>query len=99
VADQRSSAETTIRQLLNQTDGLSTKTGRSFQGNGDTSDGALEEAVRKLSTVELTRPVGETFQYSTINYSVLGLIVQTVSGESYETYIQEHIFDALKMSP
>jgi CubicO group peptidase (beta-lactamase class C family) len=98
VADERASAEITVRHLLNQTSGLSTKTGRSFQGNGDTSDGALEKAVRKLSTVELTQPVGETFQYSTINYSVLGLIVQTVSGESYERYIQEHIFDPLEMS-
>ena len=36
-------------------------------------------------------------QYSTIGYSVLGLIVQTVSGQTYESYVREHIFDALKM--
>jgi CubicO group peptidase (beta-lactamase class C family) len=97
VADEEASAQITVRHLLNQTSGLSTKTGRSFQGNGDTSDGALERAVRKLSTVQLTKPVGETHQYSTINYSVLGLIVQTVSGQSYEGYIQEHIFGPLQM--
>ena len=33
----------TVRHLLNQTSGLSTKTGRTFQGNGDTSDAALEK--------------------------------------------------------
>lgn len=98
VADEAASAQITVRHLLYQTSGLSTKTGRSFQGSSDTSDGALEQAVRKLSTVELTGPVGMTHQYSTVNYSVLGLIVQTVSGQSYETYIQEHIFDPLQMN-
>ena len=97
VADERASAQITVRHLLNQTSGLSTKTGRSFQGSGDTSDDALERAVRKLSTAKLTKPVGATHQYSTINYSVLGLIVQTVSGQSYERYIQEHIFGPLEM--
>ena len=97
VADESASAQITVRHLLNQTSGLSTKTGRSFQGSGDTSDRALERAVRKLSTVELTKPVGATHQYSTINYSVLGLIVATVSGQPYESYIQEHVFAPLKM--
>ena len=97
VADEDASAEITVRDLLNHTSGLSTKTGRSYQGNGDTSDAALESAVRKLSGAELTAPVGETYQYSTINYSVLGLIVQTVAGRSYESYVQTEIFDPLQM--
>jgi CubicO group peptidase (beta-lactamase class C family) len=97
VADEKASAEITVRHLLNHTSGISTKTGRSYQGNGDTSDEALERAVRKLSSAELTEPVGETFQYSTINYSVLGLIIQTVSGQSYESYIQDNVFDPLEM--
>ncbi len=97
VADETASAQITVRHLLYQTSGLSTKTGRSFQGSGDVSDSALEQTVHKLSTVELTGPVGAAHQYSTVNYSVLGLIVQTVSGQSYESYIQEHIFDLLEM--
>jgi CubicO group peptidase (beta-lactamase class C family) len=97
VADERASAEITVRHLLNQTSGLSTKTGRTFQGNGDTSDTALEKAVRKLDSAALTAPVGSKHQYSTINYSVLGLIVQTVAGQSYERYVQTRIFDPLQM--
>ena len=61
------------------------------------SDAALEKTVRKLSSVELTAPVGKTHQYSTINYSVLGLIVQTVAGRSYESYVQTEILDPLQM--
>jgi CubicO group peptidase (beta-lactamase class C family) len=97
VADEVASAQITVRHLLCQTSGLSTKTGRSFQGSGDTSDDALEGSVRKLSAAELTGPVGAAHQYSTVNYAVLGLIVQAVSGQSYESYIQEHIFDLLEM--
>jgi CubicO group peptidase (beta-lactamase class C family) len=97
VADEAASAQITVRHLLNQTSGISSKTGKSYQGNGDTSDEALERAVRKLSSAQLFAPPGTIHQYSTINYSVLGLIVQTVSGQSYESYIQEHIFDPLEM--
>jgi CubicO group peptidase (beta-lactamase class C family) len=97
VADEEASAEITVRHLLNQTSGLSTKTGRSFQGDGDTSDIALEQTVRDLKSVTLTEPVGSKHQYSTVNYSVLGLIVQTVAGQSYERYVQTKILDPLQM--
>jgi CubicO group peptidase (beta-lactamase class C family) len=56
----------------------------------------LEQAVRKLDSAALTAPVGSKHQYSTINYSVLGLIVQTVAGQSYERYVQTSIFDPLQ---
>ena len=45
----------------------------------------------------MTAPVGKTYQYSTVNYAVLGLIVQTVAGRSYESYVQTEILDPLQM--
>ncbi len=97
VADAAASGEITVRQLLNQTSGISPKTGKAFQGNGDVSHEALERAVRKLGTAELSEPVGSTYQYSTVNYAVLGLIVQEVSGGTYEEYVQQQIFTPLAM--
>jgi CubicO group peptidase (beta-lactamase class C family) len=97
VADEKASAEITVRHLLNHTSGLSAKTGRSFQGDGDTSETALEQAVRRLKSAALTASVGSKHEYSTVNYSVLGLIVQTVAGQSYERYVQTRIFDPLQM--
>jgi hypothetical protein len=38
-----------------------------------------------------------SFEYSNQNYTTLGLIVQTVSGESYEHYVKEHILIPLNM--
>ncbi len=85
----------TIRNLLNQVSGIPTYAGgKSLAGNGSET---LEQRVRELSSVQLTAPVGKTFQYSEDNYIVLGLIIQVVSGQTYEQYIQDHIFAPLAM--
>ena len=97
VADPDASTKITVRHLLYQVSGLSKATGNAYATSGDTHDSALEDRVRALSDAELTQPVGTTWQYSNANYWTLGMIVQAVSGQSYETYIQQHIFDPLQM--
>jgi CubicO group peptidase (beta-lactamase class C family) len=87
----------TVRQLLNQVSGFSRISGEKMVTDGDTSASALEQNVRALRLEHLDRPVGSGFEYSNANYVVLGMIIQAVSGQSYETYIQEHIFTPLKM--
>jgi hypothetical protein len=47
--------------------------------------------------VHLTAPVGTTFQYSNTNWNILGLVVQTVAGQSFEQYVQQQIFAPLAM--
>src|SRR6266581_3133133 len=56
-----------------------------------------DQIVRSLGTVVLDRPVGSRYEYCSANYDVLGLIVQTVSGQPYGTYVQQHIFAPLQM--
>jgi len=97
VADPEASTQITVRHLLYQVSGLSKATGNAYATSGDTHDSALEDRVRALRDAELTHPVGTTWQYSNANYWTLGMIVQAVSGQSYETYIQQHIFDPLQM--
>jgi CubicO group peptidase (beta-lactamase class C family) len=63
----------------------------------DQDDRALERTVRLLETARLNHPVGESFAYSNANYETLGLIVQAVSGRSYEDYVREKIFGPLDM--
>jgi CubicO group peptidase (beta-lactamase class C family) len=96
VADPDTSAHMTLRHLLHQTSGLSQLTGNLFHVRTDISDDALEHEVRSLLTVR-TKPLGQTYEYSNMNYTILGLIVQTVSGQSYEEYIQQHILEPLAM--
>jgi len=95
VADPAASAKITIRQLLNQTSGLSEAIGRSQVSGSET--GTLEQAVRDLRMTELDRPVGVSFEYSNANYTTLGLVVQIASQEPYEVYLQQHIFQPLQM--
>jgi hypothetical protein len=65
--------------------------------DGDTSDLALDRVVRSLSSVELVRDPGSAFEYSNINYSVLGRIVQEVTGQTFEAFVEHNIFDQLNM--
>jgi CubicO group peptidase (beta-lactamase class C family) len=97
VADPDASTQITVRHLLYQVSGLSRATGNAFQTSGETHDAALEDRVRSLHDAELTSPVGTAWQYSNANYWTLGMIVQAVSGQSYEAYIQQRIFDPLQM--
>jgi CubicO group peptidase (beta-lactamase class C family) len=86
----------TVRHLLNNTSGIPTGKiiGASLTGNANET---AEEAVRALKEVAPTTPAGTAFQYSNSNYVILGLVVQTVSGQSYESYVQERIFAPLRM--
>ena len=93
LADKEASAKITVRHLLNQTTGISR-----IDGERDwTSQQGLEETVRGLTTIQLTQPVGTTFQYSNLNYNIAGLIVEKVSGQSYAEYMTQYIFEPLDM--
>ena len=93
----QASAQITVRHLLNQTSGLPLLPGWEVLADFDDRPGATERQVRALSTLKLTRPVGAKFEYSNLNYNLLGLIIEAASGESYADYIQNHIFDPLGM--
>lgn len=98
VADPQASAQMTVRHLLNQTSGLPTVAGNVALADMDDRPDATERQVRALATLELTRPAGAKWEYSNLNYNVLGLIVEAASGESYTDYVRDHIFIPLEMS-
>jgi CubicO group peptidase (beta-lactamase class C family) len=98
VADAAASEQITVRHLLHQVSGLSRATGNAYATSGDTTAAGLEKRVRALRSAALTAPVGKTWQYSNANYWTLAVIVQAASGQSYESYVQRHIFDPLQMA-
>lgn len=97
IADVKASSQITVRQLLNQTSGFSTLDGRKKYTDHDMKEDALENYIRSLKGTELIAPPGQKFEYSNINYGILGLIIQKISGMSYESYIQKKIFEPLNM--
>jgi CubicO group peptidase (beta-lactamase class C family) len=97
VADAEASAQMTVRHLLNQTSGLPIVEGMAILADLDDDPGAAKRQARALSTLKLSHPVGAAFEYSNLNYNLLGLIVEVVSGETYANYIQRHVFTPLGM--
>jgi CubicO group peptidase (beta-lactamase class C family) len=94
VADEEASEIITIDHLLHHTSGLS-EAGFTVILPDDATN---EDAVRALASAELTAPVGTTFQYFNVGYDVLAVVIQNVSGMTYEAYIQKNIFDPLEMT-
>jgi CubicO group peptidase (beta-lactamase class C family) len=94
VADPVASARITVRHLLYHTSGIPSS---GYACSTDQVTMTLEQYVRSLATLTLDRPVGSHPDYCSTNYDVLGLIVQTVSGQPYATYVQQHIFAPLQM--
>jgi CubicO group peptidase (beta-lactamase class C family) len=96
LADPAASARITVRHLLNHTSGLADPAASLAKGDG--SDAALQHAVRALSTVQPRHPAGQAFGYSNMNYATLGLVIQTVAGQSYEDYLRQHVLAPLAMT-
>lgn len=78
--------EITIHQLLTHTAG--------FRGAiGDDYDTIDSKDFMKLAfSSQLSFTPGEGYEYSNVGYSILGIIVEKVSGQNYEVFLQEHLF-------
>lgn len=79
----------TLEQLLHHSSGIPFKTIDKIPVSNE--DDALEQTVKTLVGIELDSTPGEKFQYATINYDVLGLVIEKVSGVSYEKYMEENV--------
>jgi len=83
--DEGQAAQVTLAHLLHHTSGVPFDSIASIPE--DSGEQALERTVRALSGTELDAVPGSKYQYATINYDVLGLVIQEVSGMSYEAYM------------
>ncbi len=86
----------TIRNLLEHTSGISTADGQdpTWYRPGL----AVSDVARGLASVATDRPVGDAYEYSNVNYVVLGAVIESVSGQAYGDYLQAHVFSPLGMS-
>jgi CubicO group peptidase (beta-lactamase class C family) len=58
---------------------------------------ALEQLVAKFAGLPLEFAPGSKQSYSNSNYNLLAVILEKVSGESYENYLRRHIFEPAGM--
>ncbi|WP_195576562.1 cyclic peptide export ABC transporter [Paenibacillus sp. 1001270B_150601_E10] len=88
-------ADIRIKHLLHHTSGIPFHSIADIPAADD--DQALERTVRTQIGQKLDHEPGEKYEYATINYDVLALIIQQVSGMSYEQYVQQHVLDPLNL--
>jgi putative pyoverdin transport system ATP-binding/permease protein len=88
--------EITIAQLMHHSSGIPYKS----LGNIpiDESDNALENTVRMLAGTELANMPGVTYGYASINYDILGLIIQKISHQSFEKTMETDILKPLGLN-
>jgi CubicO group peptidase (beta-lactamase class C family) len=86
----------TVRQLLNQTSGLSDVVypELSFKQQPASTLNTLDN----LKDVELANNPGEKFQYHNPNYQLIAHLVEVVSRMKFADYLQKHIFTPLQMT-
>lgn len=91
--------QVTIRHLMTHTAGMPDVKDYAWD-RPETDEGALERYVRSPEVREaslLWNPGEGRFAYSNIGYEILGTVIASVSGDSFESYIKKHIFEPLEM--
>jgi len=58
----------------------------------------LTQAADVFKDRKLLAEPGTAFNYTSYGYVVLGMIIESASGQSYEAYMQEHILDKVGMT-
>ena len=88
----------TIRHLLDHTSGLEDlRLWQMFSGKAPPNS-SLSFAFKKDSSVlrVRTKP-GSVFSYSNMGYTLLGMIIEKVANEPYESYLDKHLLQPLGM--
>ncbi len=85
--------EVTLEQLMHHTSGIPWNTIADIPVAADKA--ALEKTIRTLENKALDHLPGSKYLYATINYDVLALILETVTGKSFESYLQEEVLAPL----
>ncbi len=88
--------EITIRNLLTHTSGLPRDSHGPMWTELDAPE--KEEFVRETSLRHPTRPPYDHYAYSNLGYSLLGDIIEAISGQSWADYLQQNILNPLGMS-
>ena len=94
VADAEVSAAVTVRHLLSHTAG--------FEGDDFTDTGRGDDALRMyvdgLSKAAQIHPLGAMFSYCNSGYAVLGLVIESVTGASWDAAVQDVLAEPLGLT-
>jgi CubicO group peptidase (beta-lactamase class C family) len=87
----------TIHHLLTHTSGVPSYTSDPEYVKKMAQPETVKSMIARFKDKPLEFKPGEKFQYSNSGYFLLGAIIEKVSGQSYEAFLKEAIFDPLDM--
>jgi len=87
--------EITIEHLLAHTSGIFGFT--ELPDFDDTVAATPQETVAEVADIPLPWKPGQNFSYSNTGYVLLGMVIEKVSGVTYEQFLEENIFGPLGM--
>jgi CubicO group peptidase (beta-lactamase class C family) len=88
----------TLHQLLNHSSGLADFLEAEDIKKHYRKPHSEEEIISSFKNEPLTSEPGEKYAYISSDYYLLGKVVEKVSGEAYDTYLQNHIFKPAGMN-
>jgi CubicO group peptidase (beta-lactamase class C family) len=91
-------ADVTIHHLLTHTSGIPDLLSFPDFQKTMAQPSPVAQTVERFKPKPLEFKPGEKFKYSNSGYVLLGYIIERVSGETYEAFLQENILAPLKMS-
>lgn len=89
-------AQVTVRMLLTQTSGEAVDVNLGDPWGLDGAD--KSEGIHRALTTPLQSAPGEVFRYSDINFILLGALLENVTGEAEDVYVQRNVFAPLGMT-
>jgi CubicO group peptidase (beta-lactamase class C family) len=87
----------TARQLLSHLSGLPHYVDREVEQHIKEHK-TTREAIAIFGNFELLAPPGAKFNYSSYGYNLLGAAIEGASGQRYEVYMREHVWDPAGMT-
>ncbi len=87
----------TVRHLLTHTSGIRSYTDMLEWRSLLRKDLTLQELIDFFKDQPMQFTPGQRWSYNNSGYVLLGAIIENVSGQSYERFLQSHIFDPLGM--
>lgn len=94
----KESGPITIRSLLTHSSGLPRESDYPYWTEPDFPFPTQELVKSKLGEQQTLYPSSTYFQYSNLGMTLLGEIVEKISGKPYDVYIEENILKPLKLS-
>ncbi len=88
----------TLHQLLNHSSGLTDFLEVEEIKNNYTKAHSEEEIINSFKDKPLISKPGDKYAYISSDYYLLGKVLEKVSGEEYDTYLQNHIFKPAGMN-